>query len=94
TAAGAEPLALTAGTGGDLLFTGAVGSGVRLGAVTIASANDVTEQAGLTAASLAQASGTGTTTLNGPVHTDTAAGVALTTNAITLNSSLTTTGTG
>ena len=40
---GAEPLTLNAGTGGNILFTGAVGSGTRLGAINITNANNVTE---------------------------------------------------
>jgi hypothetical protein len=80
TTAGAEPLTLTAGTGGNVTFTGAVG-GTRLGAVTINSANNVTESAGLTAASLTQSAGSGTSTLNGAVDTTGAANV--TTSTIT-----------
>src|SRR5262249_43168548 len=81
----AEKLVVNAGTGGDVLISGAVGNAVRLGSITIANAHNVTELAGITAASLTQTTGTGLTTLNGAVNTNTAAGVSLTTGAITVN---------
>jgi hypothetical protein len=90
---GAQNLTLTAGAG-NVSFVGAVGSGARLGAVAVVSAANVTESAGLKAASLTQSAGTGTTALNGPVDTNGAAGVALTTNAILLQAPLNTTGGG
>lgn len=93
TTVAAQNLTLTAGTG-NILFTGAVGNTIRLGTVTINSATNVTESAGLTAASLSQIAGTGTTTLNGPVNTSAAAGVALATNLININQTITTTGGG
>ncbi|MHB8735922.1 MAG: beta strand repeat-containing protein [Terriglobales bacterium] len=92
--AGAEPLTLNAGTGGNILFTGAVGSGTRLGAINLSNANNVTASAGITAASLTQAAGQGTTTFNGAVNTNTATGVSLTGNNQTVNSTITTTGGG
>ncbi|WP_460058378.1 hypothetical protein, partial [Spirochaeta dissipatitropha] len=66
-----------AGTGGNVLFTGAVGDTTRLGAVTVTNANDVTQSAGLTAASFTQVAGSGTTLFSGAVDTDGAAGVSL-----------------
>ena len=51
-----------------------MGSGTRLGAINITNANNVTESAGITAASLTQAAGQGTTTFNGAVNTNTATG--------------------
>ena len=92
TTIGAENLNLTAGTS-NILFTGAVGA-TRLGAVTVNSAANVTETAGLTAASVVQSAGTGTTLLTGAVNTNTATGVTLTTNNITQNGTITTTGNG
>jgi len=62
TVDGTNTLSLTTGTG-TITFTGAVGSGTALGAVTIVSAGDVTASAAITAASLTQSAGTGTTTL-------------------------------
>ena len=86
-----QTLGVTA-AGSSVLFTGAVGGTNRLGAVTITSAKDVTESAGLKAASLVQSAGTGLTLLTGAVDTNTAAGVSLTTaGAITVNNTITTT---
>ena len=93
TTSGVENLTLNAGTGGDILFTGAVGS-TRLGAVTITNAHNVKESAGFMVASLLQSAGSGTTTFNGAVDTNTVNGVQLTTNAITVNDTITTTGSG
>ncbi|TSA10394.1 MAG: hypothetical protein D4R74_14855 [Betaproteobacteria bacterium] len=87
-------LTLNAGTGGNILFTGAVGGAARLGAINITNANNVTETAGIRAANLTQAAGQGTTTFNGALNTDTAAGVNLTGNAQTVNAGITTTGNG
>ena len=60
---------MNAGTGGNVLFTGAVG-GTRLGDIVVTNANNVTETAGLTAKSLTQSAGQGTTLLTGAVNTD------------------------
>ncbi|MFO1046083.1 MAG: hypothetical protein U0941_30260 [Planctomycetaceae bacterium] len=92
--AGVQNLTINTGTAGDILFTGAVGSGTRLGDIVITNAHNVTEQSGIVAASLTQSAGTGTTTLNGATNTNTATGIALTTNVITINNTVTTTGSG
>jgi hypothetical protein len=92
TTAGAQDLALTAGTG-NVTFNGAVGGGTRLGAISIASATNVTASA-ITAASLSQAAGSGTTTLNGAVNTNAAAGVSLTGTNLAVNAGITTTNSG
>ena len=92
TGAGAEALSLTAGTG-NVVFTGAVGSGTRVGAITINSATDVTAAA-LKASSLVQSAGSGTTTLNGAVDTDALVGVNLTAATIVVNSTITTANSG
>ena len=92
TTAGAEDLTVTAGTG-NVMFAGNVGA-TRLGAVLINSATDVTESAGLTAASLTQLAGTGITTLNGAVNTNTIQGVQLTGTNLAVNAGITTTGSG
>ena len=82
TAAGADDLTITAGTG-NVTFTGTVGA-TRLGAIQINSAADVTANA-ITALSLTQAAGTGTTALNAAVDVSaTTTGVSVTTNAITI----------
>ena len=90
TAAGVQALGLTAGTGGNVVFTGAVGGDTRLGAITISSANDVTAAA-ITAASLTQTTGQGTTTLNGLQNYNTAAGLNVVTDTISLQNAVTTT---
>ena len=90
---GSQSLGVTAGTAGDVLFQSVVGGTTRLGAITITSADDVTAPA-ITAASLLQTSGSGTTTLNGAVNTDAVAGVNIVTEGIALNNSITTTNSG
>ena len=91
--ASAENLTITAGSGGDVTFNGAVGQTTRLGDVLITKANDVTVQAGFNAKTLTQQFGTtgvapttapsgGTTTINGAV--DTTGNTSLTTSG-TLN---------
>lgn len=85
---GGQDLSLTAGTG-SIDFVGAVGSGARLGALAIQSAANVTANA-LTTASISQLAGTGTSTFNGAVDTDAAAGVNLLTNHVALNAGVTT----
>src|SRR6185369_9261377 len=69
--AGGQNLTLTAGTTGDVLFSQAVGGGVRVGDVVITNAENVIEPGGITAKSLTQSAGsvTGTTLLNGAVDT-------------------------
>jgi hypothetical protein len=88
----AQPLTLTSGTG-DILFQGAVGSGIPIGVLTVIGAANVTVQS-LTAASILQASGSGTTTLNGPTNTNALAGIHFIGNAMTLNNTVTTTTAG
>ncbi|TAK81006.1 MAG: hypothetical protein EPO20_27270 [Betaproteobacteria bacterium] len=88
TNAGLDDLAITAGTG-NVTFGGTVGA-TRLGNILINSATDVSVNAALTAASLRQVAGTGTTTLNGAVNVNavvpgaTAAGVVLANNNLTV----------
>ncbi|MBI4292984.1 MAG: hypothetical protein HY661_16045, partial [Betaproteobacteria bacterium] len=79
TTAGAEPVTLNAGTAGNVLFGGLLGDAMRLGAINITNANNVTAN-GVRAASLVQSDGSGTTTLNSGTFTD-AATEALKTNA-------------
>ncbi|MBI2194322.1 MAG: S-layer family protein, partial [Planctomycetes bacterium] len=90
---GGNNLAVTAGTG-NVLFTGAAGNLTRLGAVTVNSATDVTETAGMRAASFVQAAGTGNTTFNGVVNLDTVTGLQVTTNNINVNAAVTTVNNG
>ena len=65
---------------GDITFTGIVGGGNPLGAVTIDDAKDVTGTLAFTAASLTQTAGSGTTQLIGV--TTVAGGLALNTATI------------
>ena len=90
---GAQSLGLTTGAGGDITFNGAVGGVTRLGAITIGSADNVTAIA-ITAASLEQITGQGTTTFNGIQNYNTAAGLDVETDTIALNQAVTTTSGG
>ena len=89
---GAQSLGLTAGAG-NITFNQAVGGVTRLGAITINLANDVTAAA-ITAASLTQTPGSGTTTFNGAQNYNTAAGLNVVTDTISLQNAVTTTGNG
>lgn len=92
TTSDTEDLTLTAGTG-NVTFSSAVGAGTRLGDISVVSATNVTAVA-ITAATLTQVAGTGTTTLNGAINTNQAGGVALTGTNLAVNAGITTTGTG
>lgn len=90
---GARPLTLTAGTG-DVAFNGTVGTTTPLGAVVVASANNLTVAAAFNAASLAETAGTGTATLSGPVTTTAAPGVNITSANIAILAPVNVSGTG
>ena len=77
----------------NVSFGNAVGGTQRLGVIDINSADDVTAAA-VTAAAFNQDGGTGTTTLNGAVNTNTAAGVTITNETIAVNDTITTTNNG
>ncbi|MDP7019866.1 MAG: hypothetical protein QGG36_28975 [Pirellulaceae bacterium] len=85
-----EDLTITAGTG-DVSFQGAVGQAVRLGAVLIATAGDVTANQEFNSLSITQLAGM-TTHFVGDVSTTGAAGVDLTANAIRFDGDLDTNG--
>ncbi|MDK9704024.1 MAG: hypothetical protein OEL20_12885, partial [Sulfuritalea sp.] len=91
--AAVETLTAIAGTG-NVSFVGPVGSGTRLGAITISSATDLGFSGSVSVASLAQSAGTGTTTLNGAVNTNGAGGVSLAGTNLAVNAGITTTGGG
>jgi filamentous hemagglutinin family protein len=91
TVDGAVNLTLNAGTG-TINLGGAVGSNTRLGNLIIESATDVNAQS-ITAASITQKAGTGTTTL-GDLNTNTETGINLTGNSFVLNGKVTTTNNG
>ena len=92
TVDGDQNLNLTAGTG-NITISAAIGGTTPINALTINSANNVTTQA-ISAASITQLEGSGTSTFNGNLTTSGAAGIALTGNNITQNGSVTTTGGG
>jgi hypothetical protein len=93
TGSGLENLQLTVGTAGNIDFLKDVGLTNRLGTLDIVVAKNVTI-GNITAQAFLQQAGTGTTTLNGAVDTNTAAGVDLTTVNLIVNSSITTTASG
>jgi hypothetical protein len=90
TTSGTEDLTLNAGTG-NIFFNGQVGYnpntgiGVRIGRLVIQNAFDVTAANIITAASILQNEGTGTTTLRGFLRTNQSPGISLTGNNFTLN---------
>jgi len=93
---GAQALTLTAGAG-DIFFNSNVGNTADLGAVTIATADDVAIGLGAVvfeAASLAQTTGTGTTTFTAVTTTTGAPGVNVNNEIVTMNAGITTTGAG
>ena len=81
TVDGASSLNFTAGTG-NVVLNSALGSITPLSDITITSASNVTAQA-ITAASISQLSGSGTSTFNGPITTSGATGINLTATNIT-----------
>ena len=96
----ASDLIITAGSAGDVTFTGIVGDTTPLGAVAINSANNVGVN-GLRAGSFKQWAGTGTTTLNSgdfatgsdqALGTSAAQGVDISANSITLAGDVATNG--
>jgi len=92
TVNGGQALTLTAGAG-NVTLTGVVGGTDRLGAIDIVSATNVTANA-VTAASLLQQAGSGTTTFNGAIDTNALAGVRITGTHLALNNTINTTAAG
>ncbi|WP_254564689.1 CHAT domain-containing protein [Oscillatoria sp. HE19RPO] len=86
---GNSNLTLDSGTG-NIILNQDIGRQTALGNLTILNANDVTTQA-ITAASLTQSAGTGTTTFNGEITTTGANGINLTANTLLFNGPVTTT---
>ncbi|MBS0586106.1 MAG: hypothetical protein JSR76_07410, partial [Verrucomicrobia bacterium] len=91
TVTGSFPLTFIAGTG-DITLSGAIGA-TRLTSLTINTAHDVTAL-GISAGFIRQLAGTGLTTFNGPLNTNSATGIALTGAKFTINNTVTTTNTG
>ncbi len=83
TTADTQTLTLDAGTGGDMLFSAAVGA-TRLGAVTITNTRDLTASSTFAALSITQADGQGLTTFTGTLTASGAGGVSLTGNQFSL----------
>ncbi|MBD1905700.1 CHAT domain-containing protein [Funiculus sociatus GB2-A5] len=88
---GAFDMNLAAGNA-DITFDRKVGN-TRLGKLTVTSAGNVTANDSITAASISQNAGTGTTTFKGVLDTNTADGISLTGNVFNLNT-INTTGNG
>jgi len=91
TVDGAANLTLNAGTG-NINLAGAVGSNTRIGNLIIESVNDVNATS-ITAASITQSSGTGTSTFS-DLNTNTTQGINLNGNNFNLNGAITTTNNG
>ncbi|HRQ72648.1 MAG TPA: hypothetical protein PLU35_06440, partial [Phycisphaerales bacterium] len=83
TTADTQSLTLDAGTGGDILFSDAVGA-TRLGAVTITNARNLTASSTFAALSITQTDGQGLTTFTGTLTASGAGGVSLTGNQFSL----------
>jgi hypothetical protein len=90
TTASTEGLTLLAGSG-NISVTGPVGNVLRLGALSITSAANVTFTNGVTATSFTQAAGSGTTTFGGAE--DYTGNFSFTGTALTINDALTVGGT-
>lgn len=89
---GSRNLTLAAGTG-DIDVQGAIGGNTPIGNFNINDANNVTTQA-VTAASIVQTAGSGTTTFNGAINTSDVTGINLTGTNFTFNGPVTTTNNG
>ncbi|MCW5775193.1 MAG: filamentous hemagglutinin N-terminal domain-containing protein [Phycisphaeraceae bacterium] len=83
TTADTQSLTLDAGTGGDILFSAAVGA-TRLGAVTITNTRDLTASSTFVALSITQTDGQGLTTFADTLTASGAGGVSLTGNQFSL----------
>ncbi len=88
-------IAMNAGTGGSITFSGIVGGTSAPGLVQITNANNVSFLNASTSARVLQQAGSGTTLITGLMTTQGAGGsggISLTTNAITVNANLDTSG--
>ena len=93
-AGGGQSLTLNAGQTGNITFGNAIGDNTPLGNLTIDSAGNLTAANSITATSLIQKAGTGTTTFNGALNTNGAGGINLSGNSFNLNDAINTTGSG
>ncbi|MDA8411090.1 MAG: hypothetical protein M0001_11915 [Treponema sp.] len=92
-AASTQGLTLAAGSG-NVIVTGPVGNALRIGALVISSAGDLTFTNAVSATSVSQTAGSGTTLLSGAFDLNTAAGLSLTGSIQTINAPITTTNGG
>jgi hypothetical protein len=90
---GTNNLALDAGSG-NIAFQQAIGSSKRIGVLSISSVTSASFSGVVTAASFSQTAGFGTTTFNGAVSMNTAAGLVVNAANIVVNSAVTTTNGG
>ncbi|MFN9294309.1 MAG: hypothetical protein ACK6EB_40015, partial [Planctomyces sp.] len=89
SSSGNQNLTLNAGSAGDIIFSGSLGASRRIGRLQIAGVRN-TVLPSVTAQTLLQTTGTGTTTFNGTVNTTSATGVDVTTTNIIVNALITT----
>ncbi|MFN5587814.1 MAG: beta strand repeat-containing protein, partial [Planctomyces sp.] len=89
TGGGSENLAMDAGLTGDITLLSDAGNARRIGTLKIRNAVHVTLR-DVTAQTLQQTNGRGTTTFNGTVNTTSATGVDITTTNIVVNALITT----
>ncbi|MBS0652598.1 MAG: hypothetical protein JSR39_03630, partial [Verrucomicrobia bacterium] len=90
---GSGNLTLDAGAGGDITFTGAIGSINRLGSLSLSNVRNAAINA-ITAGSITQAAGAGTTSILGTINTSNVLGINLIGHAFTINGSIITTNGG
>ena len=91
---GGFALTLNAGTGNSIALDAALGSGTRLGDITVTNSNGLTAAGNIAAASLTQSAGSGTADFKGTINTNTATGVSITGAAITFEKTVTATSSG
>ncbi|MBS0603790.1 MAG: filamentous hemagglutinin N-terminal domain-containing protein, partial [Verrucomicrobia bacterium] len=92
SSSGVGNLNLNAGTLGNITVSGNIGSTTRMGALVFTNANNITVPT-ITAASILQSAGMGTTTL-GNLDTSTVGGISLSGTAFSINGNLITTALG
>ncbi len=84
---GVGNLTLDAGALGNISVSGNIGSTTRMGALVFVNAHDIAAQ-NMTAASIVQSAGAGTTTITGNLNTSALGGMSLTGKNFTINGSL------
>ncbi|MFA6502035.1 MAG: filamentous hemagglutinin N-terminal domain-containing protein, partial [Parachlamydiales bacterium] len=89
TVNGSSSFALNSGSNGNITFTGALGNSIPITSLTIINANDVIAN-NITASSINQIAGVGTSTFNGAINTSGALGTNLSGNNFIFNSTVNT----